>query len=485
MRGNSRHAGRLGRMFDDPFLNGLVTLAVVMFTVYVSYTANNGLPFVPKYKVSVDVPDAGQLVRHAEVRIGGARVGQVLQIHAVPRTRDEPAHARLDLALNQDLEPLAGDTRSEIRVASILGGKYVSLVPGKSPQKLGKGDILPLSRAATAVDIDEAFRVFDPKTRSALQATVIELGNAVAGRGVGFNRALGNLADSAAPAQRVLGQLADPNTDLAGFVDAAARAVTTLAPVSGPLVGMLSDGATTLAAVNAAGDELGRALDALPGAAAQSTTTLRNLQPALASAAAISSDLQPAAKIIPTTARRLDETLRAATPVARRGRGLAAPLLTTFKAVDAFSRNRNAINAIKLLGSNDLATFGASGFIGLGGLLRALAPAQMNCNILGVWARNLSSSLSQGDANGGWLRMLPVLDLTQITHSATPAANLHVNAYPNADANECEGANEPYLPGQRIGNPAGNQSRTVPQTAPPAAATRRARAAGLLRSTPR
>lgn len=485
MTGRNRHTTRLGRLFDDPFLNGLVTLAVVLFTVYVSYTANNGLPFVPKYKVSVDVPDAGQLVKHAEVRVGGARVGQVLDIHAVPRRGDTPAHARLDLALTTDLEPLSADTRSEVRVASILGGKYVALVPGRGAQKIGRGDVLPLRQAKSAVDIDAAFRVLDPPTRTALQRTVIELGNGFAGRGVGFNRTLGTFADIAAPTQRVLAQLADPETDLAGFVDAAARAITTIAPVSEPIVRLIDDGATTLAAVTAARDELGRALDLLPGAAAQSTTTLNNLRPALASAAAISRDLRPAAGVIPTAARRLDATLRAAVPAARDARLLAAPLRATFKAVDSFSANRNAINAIKLLGSNDLATFGASGFVGLGGLLAAVAPAQLQCNVLGVWARNLSSSLSQGNSAGGWLRMVPVLDLSQADHAATPASNLHLNAYPNENADECEGGNEPYLPGRRIGNPAGNQSRTVDSTSAPAAATRRARAAGLLTRTPR
>lgn len=481
----SRRESRLGRLFDDPFANGLVTLAVVLFVVYVSYTANNGLPFVPTYKVSVDVPNAGQLVKYADVRVGGARVGKVLGIEAVGATEDEPPHARLKLALNSDLRPLAADSRSEVRVASILGGKYVSIIPGTGAEKLRAGEVLPLSRSKAAVDIDEAFRVLDPPTRRALQSTVIELGNAFAGRGVAFNNTVARFAEIAAPMQRVLRNVADPRTNLAGFLDAGARAVETLAPVSRTLTQTLDFGATTLGAVNAAGPALGRSLDELPSAVAQSTTTLTHLGPALRSAATIGRDLQPAARLIPSATRRLDATVRAATPVARDIRTLGTPLRSAFTAVDRFSRNRNAINAIKLLGANDLATVGASGFIGLGGLLSALSDAQLNCNTVGIWARNLSGVLADGNEAGGWLRMIPVLDTGLMFHEAQPGANLHINQYPNQDAQECESGNEPYRTGRAVGNPGGAQSRQTQDTAPPTSATRRARAAGLLTEAPR
>jgi virulence factor Mce-like protein len=469
------------QLFHDPFLNGLVTLAVAMFAVYTSYTANNGLPFAPSYHVKVDVPDAGQLVRHAEVRVGGARVGQVLKIRAVPAAGGKPPYAELELALRSGLRPLKADTHSEVRVASILGGKYLSLVPGHAGPGVPENGVLPLSQAATAVDLDEAFRVFDPPTRRSLAASVTELGNGFAGRGVEINNALAALATASAGLQRVLTAIAAPSTNLSGFISGAAAATATLTPLTDQLVEMLDNGAITLGAVNAAGDALGRSVAALPGAISQSTTTLTHLRPALASAAAIGRDLEPTAKIIPRTFAHLDQTLRAATPVAMEARGLAAPLKATFRAVNTFAANRNAINALHVLGSNDLATFGASGFVGLGALLATVAPAQMSCNIAGLWVHNLASAVSDGDSNGPWVRLLPVLDATQMLHSAQPAGNLHLNAYPNENADECESGNEPYGgAGKTIGNPAGNQSKTVTLTKPPAAVTARARAAGLL-----
>src|SRR5437588_11436973 len=118
-------------MFNNPILVGTVTILVVLVAVYLSYIAENGLPFVPTYSVNVDVVNASELVKNADVRVGGARVGQVLTITPEPATKAYPhPYARLGLALQRSLEPLPGDTRYQVRLASILGGKYVELIPG-------------------------------------------------------------------------------------------------------------------------------------------------------------------------------------------------------------------------------------------------------------------------------------------------------------------------------------------------------------------
>jgi len=78
------------------------------------------------------------------------------------------------------------------------------------------------------------------------------------------------------------------------------------------------------------------------------------------------------------------------------------------------------------------------------------------------------------------VRDLPIAKTDETQHSATPAADLHVNAYPNENAQECEAGNEPYTPAKAIGNPPGDQGHTVQLTHAPAAATRRAVAAGVI-----
>ena len=68
---------------------GAITTLIVVVAVFLAYNANNGLPFVPTYRVSVDVPNASRLVRNNEVRIGGNRVGVVESIDAVTQRPDQ------------------------------------------------------------------------------------------------------------------------------------------------------------------------------------------------------------------------------------------------------------------------------------------------------------------------------------------------------------------------------------------------------------
>ena len=42
---------------SSPAIVGAVTVLVVIVAVFLAYNANNGLPFVPTYRVSVEVPD--------------------------------------------------------------------------------------------------------------------------------------------------------------------------------------------------------------------------------------------------------------------------------------------------------------------------------------------------------------------------------------------------------------------------------------------
>src|SRR5690242_18368887 len=124
---------QISDVFNNPVLIGTITILVVVVAVYLSYIAENGLPFVPTYNINVQVANAAELVKNADVRVGGARVGQVLTITPEPASRTWPhPYAKLGLSLQQSLEPLARNTRYQVRLASVLGGKYLELFPGNS-----------------------------------------------------------------------------------------------------------------------------------------------------------------------------------------------------------------------------------------------------------------------------------------------------------------------------------------------------------------
>jgi virulence factor Mce-like protein len=479
-------------IFNNPILIGAITILVLAVAVYLSYIAENGLPFVSTYNINVDVPNANELVKNADVRIGGARVGQVLTIKPQPAGTD-PGYprpfARLGLSLQTSLQPLPYDTRYQIRLASVLGGKYLELLPGNdhdTPQtpalpdggtfRLGNG----IQRNIPTVDLDTAFRVFGPATQRGLRNATGELGNAVAGRGTALNNTVYQLRQLIGPLQNLLGLLASPNTHLARFISGAAATAGALAPVAPTLSALLSDSAVTFGALN--NSTLGEAIDQLPPTEAVATTVLTNAQPVLADAATVVQELKPGAALLPQAASDLDQIIRAATPVFALAPELATRLETALVDVEALATNPASIETFKVLGDNDLATVGASAFVGLGAILVSAAEGQLACNIEGIWAANFggpNNPLSVGDRAGTWLRSSPVSDAGTLFQTAKPAANLHLNYYPQATAGNCTAGNENYLGGQNIGQPKSFTSR-VPQSSPPPGVLALAKKAGLL-----
>ncbi len=65
-------------------------MLATIVAVTLAYQANNGLPFVPKYHLNVQVRDATEFTRGGEVHMGGALVGAVRTILPVAR-RERPA----------------------------------------------------------------------------------------------------------------------------------------------------------------------------------------------------------------------------------------------------------------------------------------------------------------------------------------------------------------------------------------------------------
>ena len=476
-------------IFNNPVLVGAVTILVVLVAVYLSYIAENGLPFVPTYDVNVQVADGGELNKNVDVRIGGARVGQVLKVTPEPANSRWPhPYAQLQLAINKNLEPLPADTKYQVRLASVLGGQYLELFPPKSARGVAgipDGGTLTLNENPKLnhnipyIDISQAFDVFGPKTQAGIRSVAQGLGNAFAGRGTQLNDAIGATAHLLGPLQRVLNIFSAPSTELANFIQGLASTTAALAPEATTLTDLFANSAVTFKAL--AIPALGTTLDQLPATETIGTTVLRRATPVLAELASISRQLRPAAAYLPIAASRLDTVMRTAPPTLRLLTPVSAKLQTTLAAATALAKDPAATEAFRVLGVNDLGTTGSSAFIGLGAILNTVSGAQLSCNAAGLWTRNFASALSEGNAGGNWLRISTLLDPTQLVQSSsgTPAADLHINTNPQEGGGQCQAGNEVYRGAQAIDNP-GTTAATVDNTAPPAGVYARGQQAGLV-----
>jgi virulence factor Mce-like protein len=444
-----------GGSTPDPALTGSATVLVALLAIFLAYNANSGLPGVPAYQVAVEVPDAARLTAGNEVRIRGRRAGQVMAIQ--PRVaRDGRAYARLELRLERSVEPLPVDTIARVRPRSMLGLKYVELAPGRSRRTVPDDGTLPLRQARERVELDHVLQAFDHETRRDLRGAVDDLSGGVAGRGAGLNGAIGELRPLATRVTPVMRALADPGTDLAGAIEGAQGATAAVAPVSEPLAGLLGGLATTLDAAVVAERELDATLAALPGTARRAERALAAVAPVLDDAAALMRDARPATRLLPRAARGLADVARRGTPVLERAIDAGPDLEEALRAAGRLVAEPSTLGSVERL---------TQVVASLGPTLRAVNPFQVDCNYLGLWTRNASSTISEGDAHGTWFRFIPIYQPTEIVQSAEPAPELHVSPYGRVDG-ECEAGNEPFLPGQRIGSPEGRQPARTEDTGP-------------------
>jgi hypothetical protein len=413
------------------------------------------------------VPDAAGLVEGNEVRIGGKRVGVIERIVAVPR-RGGPPVAELALALDLAAKPIRSDTKVTVRPRSTLGLKYVELQPGARGRDVPEGGRLALAQAQPVVDLDEVVNTFDASTRTAIQGGLRELGPGVSGRGIDLNAAIADGPPLFDRLDRVMANLADPRTRLATFLRGLERTATALAPVAPQLGRMVASADATFGALASVKGRLAEAIAQAPATEAQATRTLRAARPLLRDASLLMRDARPGTALLPSATLRIDRAIDVGLPVLRRALTLADDLKATLASVERLSGDPLTRTTLRKL---------AATLASLLPTLEYVAPMQTRCNYLGLWTRNVVSSISEGDANGNWFRTLVIANAGEVTSAAAPAAGLHVNPYPHTAApgqgGECEAGNEGYDSGQTIGSPSGNQGRSTEATAPPGEGGRR------------
>jgi virulence factor Mce-like protein len=442
---------------SNPILIGAATILVTVVGVFLAYNANNGLPFVPTYDVKVLVPDAAELVKGNDVRVGGKRVGAIAAIKAVKQANGRFV-SELDLKLEKAVEPLRADTIATVRPRSTLGLKYLELRPGAHGRPLPSGGTLPVTQAGRIVELDDVLNAFDAGTRAGVQDLIDRASNGFAGRGADLNDALAGLHPVFGDLGPVMANLSNPQTALRGAIAGLNEAAGAAAPVSAQLGSLVDGAAATLRSLDAARDGLGGTLDRAPATISQATGDLHAMSPVLADAARLAQGLRPGADLLPRASRSLADVAQTGAPVLRRATHLGPDLEDLLKALGALARDPSTSVSVRKL---------TQVVASLGPTLAWANPFQTQCNYLGLWTRNASSTISEGDENGTWFRFIPILQTDEFLQRATPAPQLHATPYGSATANECETGNEPYLPGQHIGHPDGLQPDHTQLTAPP------------------
>jgi virulence factor Mce-like protein len=465
----------------SPLLIGGITTLIVVVAVFLSYNANNGLPFVPTYNLKVVLPETSGLQPTNQVRIAGTRVGVVSSL----TPHQDPATGRVtaivDMKLEKKFEPLPANTKVIVQSVSAVGLKYLELEKGTSSQTLKTGATIPVSQVREPVDINQLFDMFDQKTRTAIQVNTINFGDGLAGRGLGLNNTISTLRPLVINAIPVLRNLAAPKTGFGELFVALDRAAAQTAPVAQANANVFSDLDTFFTAFASVAPSLEQTIEGGAPALEQATYSLPYEAPFIEKSTEFMRLLRPSASALAITAAPLGHAVTVGAVNLRAATALNTELASAAKAVQAFAQN-----PVVTLGLEDLTQTTTLG----NPIVAGLAPEQVTCNYLSLAFRNVASLFAENIGVGTLARVLPVLSPGGPNAEGFPASapangpsidreagfgsvpgkaindnHLHYNPYPNVagpgQTKECEAGNEPYANGQTvIGNVPGNVGTT-------------------------
>jgi virulence factor Mce-like protein len=403
----------------SPVLIGAVTLMVAIVAVFISYSANNGLPFVPTYQLKAEMPNGAKLVKGNEVRAGGFRVGIVKDIKSGRRTVDgeEQTIAILDLRLDKQIEPLSVDTTLSVRPRSALGLKYVELIPGRAKRTYQNGDTIPLARASeNAPELEDVLSTFAPATRNDARNSLEGFGNSIAGRGPAINTTIRELEPFTRYLLPVMRNLSDPDTELRNFFPGLGAAAAQAAPVAQVQARWFGEMATTFAAMSRDPQALRETIEESPPTLQAATESFRVQTPFLARFASVSRDLQPGAAQLPRTLPLVNDALQAGVPAFRQTPELGERLEDMFRAAEDLGDNPSTLLALRDLRTAVQVTRPAVEFV---------APYQTVCNNLVYFFNPLGTHQSSVVPGGAAERILAKLADTEQENSLGSTESTH------------------------------------------------------------
>lgn len=188
------------------FAAGVVIALVVglMATINLTY----GAPWAAQHTLTAAVTDADAMAVGSDVRIGGRLVGQVTSVTA------RGDHTDITFHVDTSDWPLPSDTSANVRLATLLGQKYVQLNPGHAGAMLADGGTIGLQATQPVVDFDQILNTFDQQTRQSLTTFLTTLSQSVQGQEGTLQQLAPSLSDLAVHSQVPTQELASRDPEL-------------------------------------------------------------------------------------------------------------------------------------------------------------------------------------------------------------------------------------------------------------------------------
>lgn len=363
---------------------GLLGLGMTLVFTFIGFNAPNSIPGRGYYNLEAEFTDADNIAPHAQVRLGGKIVGQVL------RPRVEDGKAIVDLQLDPKYKPLKSDSIVEVRPRSAVGVRYVDIVQGSAGSPLGEGDRIPAQNTRATRALDEVLGTFDPASRIRTQQLLQELGRGFQARGEDLNDTIGAAPELLRRTDSVLGTIADRTDSAGNLVRGAAIAATSADPVKEEIRAGFAPEAKALRPFSDQGNDLRSTLDKAPPALATLSGRLPTVNRFVTELEGLSQRVRPVLRASPAAFKQTSALLSEARPGLRDAnvtlRRANAAVLPTLRLLDAV---RPVLPQLESTLDNSAPTVDRLGRYG--------------CDFI-AWGRRWTDALTYGNSLGGYLR---------------------------------------------------------------------------------
>jgi virulence factor Mce-like protein len=399
---------RVGSLAASPTMVGAITTLIVIVAVFLAYNANQGLPFVPTYRVSAEICDAARLGPNNEVRIGGNRVGVVESIDTMPAppnsgcVADDGSSystiAKLNLKLDESAKPIPADSTIRVRYRSSFGLKYLEIARGTSQTGLPEGASLPLAQAQEQVEFDDIYNTFDTATRENSQRVLQGFGDAFTARGASLNEAITALNPLFANLKPVAEALADPTTQLVRFFPELADAARIVAPVAIENAEQFTNGAIAFGAISSDPDALRDTISGGPPVLEAGLRSFPVQRPFLADFAEFSRLLRPGVRELRRALPDLNQAVSLGAEVLPRTVQMNNDLRGVMEELENLVDDPSTLTSLTRLGT----TFNLAQSAG-----QKIGPAQTVCNYWNYWVTYLTGHFELPTPFGYGERVVP------------------------------------------------------------------------------
>jgi virulence factor Mce-like protein len=300
----------------------LFALSCIGLLLFLWLSFGGTVPFNAQgYRFKVAFPNAFDLADQADVRVAGVSVGRV-----VAKSLDTKVNGTLvTIQMTNKYAPIHKNATATLRTKTLLGETYVQLAPGtRNSPALADGGTLPNSHVIPAVQLDEIFNTFDPKTRAAFRSWQQELAIAVKGNDQNLNDVLGNLPTFAVNLTQLLQVLDIQHSAVVSLVQNGGTTFAALNRDPGALRNLITAGDTTFSTLANNNNALADIFHVFPTFLNEQKLTMSALQ-------TFSINADPVIKELIPVAQQLGPTLQAVnrlSPYLRRLFVQLGPLVT-------------------------------------------------------------------------------------------------------------------------------------------------------------